>query len=91
VSDRPLQIAGSGSHNTDNIAAQRSDIRERHEREERARLNPQQDDLTSSQLRGRMYGALWMQEQQQKAAIRAEKIRTGRIVLNKDGSETEQL
>jgi len=38
-----------------------------------------------------MYGALWMQEQQQKAAIRAEKIRTGRIVLNKDGSETEQL
>jgi len=77
-------------HSPDNIAAQRSDIRERHEREERARLNPQQD-FTPTQRLGQMYGALWMQEQQQKAAIRAEKIRTGRIILNKDGSETETL
>jgi hypothetical protein len=38
-----------------------------------------------------MYGALWMQEQQQKAAIRAEKIRTGRIVINPDNTETEYL
>ena len=88
--DRVIQPAGSGVHSPDNIAAQRSDIRERHEREERARLNPQQD-LTPTQRLGQMYGALWMQEQQQKAAIRAEKIRTGRIILNKDGSETETL
>jgi hypothetical protein len=88
--DRVIQPAGSGVHSPDNIAAQRSDIRERHEREERARLNPQQD-FTPTQRLGQMYGALWMQEQQQKAAIRAEKIRTGRIILNKDGSETETL
>ena len=88
--DRVIQPAGSGVHSPDNIPAQRSDIRERHEREERARLNPQQD-FTPTQRLGQMYGALWMQEQQQKAAIRAEKIRTGRIILNKDGSETETL
>jgi len=88
--DRVIQPAGSGVHSPDNIAAQRSDIRERHEREERARLNPQQD-FTPTQRLGQMYGALWMQDQQQKAAIRAEKIRTGRIILNKDGSETETL
>jgi hypothetical protein len=89
--DRVIQPAGSGVHSPDNIAALRSDIRERHEREERARLNPQQD-FTPTQRLGQMYGALWMQEQEEKRRIRAHKIRTGRIVIDPvTGIETEYL
>ena len=87
---RPLQVAGSGAHTTDNIACSRSDIREQHEREERARLNPTKD-LTPQQRLGAMYEELHRRELAQRAAERAEKIRTGVIVLNPDGSETEYL
>jgi hypothetical protein len=85
---RLIQLGETGSHDPSNIACFRSEIRER---EERAMRKPEEKELTATQRAGQYFGELWKQEQRQKAAERAMKIRTGRIVLNKDGSETEQL
>lgn len=87
---RPLQVAGSGVHSTDNIACSRSDLREAREREERARLNPQQE-LTPAQRIGQAYENLYRQEQEHKAKERARLIAEGKIVINPDGSETHHL
>ncbi len=90
---RPLQVAGSGVHSTDNIAAQRTDIRLQRERElrEQQTFTPAERELERRKQIAAAYAESYRREQEQKAAERAEKIRTGVIVLNPDGSETEYL
>src|SRR5271156_4325122 len=87
--DRLLQIGGSGSHNTDNIACSRSEIREERERLERANQTP--TDLTPTQRLGQYYAELHRREQAAKDAERARLIKDRKIIINPDGSETHYM
>ena len=73
---RPLQVAGSGVHSTDNIAAHRTDIRLQRERElrEEQTIKSAEREL-ERRKRSRSIRESYRQEQAEKAAERAEKIR----------------
>jgi len=88
--DRLLQLGGSGTISNENVSFIRSEDRERREREEHARLNPQQD-LTPQQRLGAMYGEEHRREQELRQQERARLIAAGKIVINPDGSETHRM
>ena len=90
---RPLQVAGSGVHSTDNIAAQRTDIRLQRERElrEQQTFTPAERELERRKQIAAAYAESYRREQEHKAKERARLIREGKIVINPDGSETHHM
>lgn len=87
---RLLQLGETATRDNSNCSWERSEDRERREREEHARLNPQQE-LTPAQRIGQAYAESYRREQEQKAAERARLIAEGKIVINQDGSETHHM
>lgn len=93
MSDRPLQVAGSGVHSTDNIAAQRTDIRLQRERElrEQQTFTPAERELERRKQIAAAYAESYRREQAAKDAERKRLITEGKIVINPDGSETHRM
>lgn len=83
---RIIQPAGAGAHSTDNIASQRSEIREREERLEQRAETPV---LTSTQRAGQHYAELYRREQEQKQQERARLIAEGKIEILPNGTVVE--
>jgi hypothetical protein len=90
---RLIQLGETAIRDNSNCAFVRTDIRRMREQDlrEQRTLTPAEMELEKRKQIAAAYAAEWEQARQQKQRERAEKIRTGRIVLNKDGSETEQL
>jgi hypothetical protein len=89
---RLIQLGETGVRNNDNVSFIRSSEREARDREERARLNPQQDEnLTPQQRAGKLYEQLWKQEQRQKQQDDADAIARGSLKILPDGTRVEEF
>lgn len=82
-----IQIAETGVRNNDNVAFVRTNQRLAAE----AAMRKPEAAKTRQQLLGEAYGEIYRQEQAQKEAIRAEKVRSGKLVIHPDGGWTEKL